>query len=60
MQFRITGESLDQPWEGSIEELVEGNLELPELVLRRLETLQVGETIRPPVGDDTFEITRVG
>jgi len=56
--FRVTGEAADG-WEGSLEELLEQNPELPELVDRRLESLEVGETVRPPLGEDTFEIVRL-
>lgn len=58
MIFRVTGDATDG-WEGPLEELLEQNPELPELVERRLESLEVGEVVRPPVGKDTFEITRL-
>lgn len=58
--FRITSDATEQPWEGDLEELLEQNPELPEFVVRRLDTLPVGEVIRPPLGPDAFEITRLG
>jgi hypothetical protein len=58
MLFRVTGDATDE-WEGTLEELLEQNPELPELVERRLESLRVGEVVRPPVGADTFEVTRL-
>lgn len=60
MKFRVTSDALEQPWEGTLGELLEQNPELPELVVRRLDTLPVGEAIRPPLGVDAFEITRLG
>jgi hypothetical protein len=59
VKFRVEGDALEQPWEGDLDELLEANPGLPELVERRLETLAVGETVRPPLGDDTFVVTRV-
>ena len=57
--FRITSPSIAQPWEGGLEELFEQNLELNEFVARRLETMPVGESVKPPVGPETFEVTRL-
>ena len=59
MTYRITSTALDEPWEGTLDELHEQNPELPDFVVRRLEHLPVGQSVRPPVGEDTFEITRV-
>ena len=56
MKFRITSDALDQPWEGTLEELLEANPELPELVRRRIENLRVGEKIRPSF-PSTFEVS---
>jgi hypothetical protein len=56
--YRITGSSLEQPWEGSLEELLEQNPELNEFVVQRLETMPVGDSVRPPVGPEEFTITR--
>jgi hypothetical protein len=55
--FRVTGTSIEE-WEGPFEALIKQNPELPPFVERRLRSLAVGETVRPPIGDDTFEITR--
>ena len=57
MNLRITSPALDQPWEGTLEELLERDPELPEFVRRRIETLKVGEMIRPSFLS-TFEVTR--
>jgi len=57
--FRITSSSLEQPWEGNLEELFEQNPELNEFVAKRLETMPAGETVKPPVGPEDFTITRI-
>ena len=57
MELRITSPALDEPWEGTLEQLLETDPELPELVRRRIETLEVGETIRPSFLS-TFDVTR--
>lgn len=58
-EYEVNSPVLGEPWTGQLEDILEENPELPELVRRRLEALDVGETIRPPVGPDVFEITRI-
>jgi len=42
--YRVTGG--DETWEGSLDDLLSGNDDLPELVRRRIETLPVGDAVR--------------
>lgn len=57
MEFQINSDALEQPWTGSLEELLEANFELPELVERRIENLRVGERVSFDF-ESAFEVTR--
>lgn len=55
--YRLTGQSME-PWEGTLEELLEGNEDMPELVRRRVAGLQVGELLRLDYKEDVFVVER--
>jgi ABC-type polysaccharide/polyol phosphate transport system ATPase subunit len=44
--FRVTSEAQSEPWEGSVEELLEDNAELGTFVTKKIERMSVGETVR--------------
>lgn len=49
----------NETWEGTLDELLLQNPDLPEFVSRRLKRLTLNETIRPPIGEEVFCITRL-
>jgi hypothetical protein len=57
MRIKIDSESLEQPWEGWIEEV--GLEDLPEHTRLRIQRLRVGEVIRIPL-EEIFVFERVG
>jgi hypothetical protein len=57
--YRLTGQSMDEPWEGTLEELLAANEDMPELVRRRIAGLAVGEILRLDYKEDVFVVERV-
>lgn len=57
--FRITSPTLEKPWEGSLEELVENNPDLTVFSIRHLEHMAPGEVVSPPYGPEDFKIRRL-
>lgn len=49
MTLRVTSTDTD-PWEGSVDEFLENQDEFSKFLLRRIQTLQVGEHIAPELG----------
>jgi hypothetical protein len=58
MRIRIIGDAAPDAWEGSLEELLETNLELPEHTRMRIERLRLEEEIRLDF-QDQFSIRRI-
>lgn len=44
--FRVTSDAQSEPWEGSVEELLQDNTELGTFVTMKIERMGVGETVR--------------
>lgn len=57
MELRVTSE-VSEPWEGSLEELMAQREQLPEHTVRRIEGLEVGETLTLDF-EDTFTVERL-
>jgi hypothetical protein len=57
--YRLSGQSLEEPWEGSLDELFEANEDMPELVRRRIAQMRVGDLLRLDYKEDVFVVERV-
>ena len=57
MTIRVTSPDTD-PWEGTVDDFIDAQPELPELVRRRIETLRPGSHIEPEFAGTRFRIER--
>lgn len=57
--YRLSGRSMEQPWEGSLEELLAANDDMPELVRRRVAQMKVGEVLRLDYRADVFVVEKI-
>lgn len=57
--YRLSGQSMEQPWEGSLEELLAANEDMPELVRRRLAQMKVGDLWRLDYREEVFVVERI-
>lgn len=57
--YRLSGQSLEEPWEGSLEELLAANEDMPELVRRRVAGMSRGDLLRLDYREDVFVVERI-
>lgn len=57
--YRLSGQSLEEPWEGSLEDLLAANEDMPELVRRRVAQMRPGDLLRLDYHEDIFVVERV-
>lgn len=58
--YRVTSQAMKEPWEGSLEELLEANEDMPECLRRRVAEMNIGEILRLDYREDIFVVERIG